>query len=147
MKKTIRDILYAYYAVYVVAILSALTGYYILQNGFNINPQSQSGVVISSLLIIIIIGSVPLSLFLFNKYMKKLALLDEETLKFKKYRKAAIIRIIVMGSGLALGIIFFYIMKSQSMIFCAGIAAIGLFFCKPAEGKIISDLKLDGFSE
>jgi hypothetical protein len=29
------------------------------------------------------------------------------------------------------------------MIFCAGIAAIGLFFCKPAEVKIISELKLE----
>jgi hypothetical protein len=33
------------------------------------------------------------------------------------------------------------------MIFCALIAAIALFFCKPTEGKVISDLKLEDNTE
>lgn len=41
-----------------------------------------------------------------------------------------------------LGIIFFYVMRSQSMIFCAGIASIALVFCKPSEVKVITDLEI-----
>ncbi len=147
MKKTIRDLSIAYYAFYILAILGALAGYYILRNGFTINPQSQTGIALSTFLIVLIIGSVPLSLAVFNKYTKKLVQLTDESEKFQKYRKAALIRISVIGIGLVMGIIFFYVMQSQSMIFCAGIAAIGLFFCKPSESKIISDLQLEEFSE
>jgi len=147
MKKTIRDISIAYYAFYILAILGALAGYYILRNGFTIDPQSQNGITLSTVLIVLIIGSVPLSLAIFNKHTKKLALLEDESEKFIKYRKAAFLRIMVLGVGLVLGIVFFYVMQSQSMIFCAGIAAIGLFCCKPNESKIISDLQLEEFSE
>lgn len=147
MKKILRDISVAYYAFYILAILGALAGYYILRNGFTIDPQSQTGITFSSLLIVLIIGSVPISLAVFNKYTKKLALLNEESEKLQKYRKAAFIRIFVIGTGLVLGIIFFYVMQSQSMIFCAGIAAIGLFFCKPSESKIVSDLHLEDYSD
>jgi uncharacterized membrane protein YgaE (UPF0421/DUF939 family) len=64
-------------------------------------------------------------------------------LKLKKYRKAGLFRILVIGIGLVLGVLFFYIMGLQSMIFSAGIAAIALFFCKPSEAKITIDLQLD----
>lgn len=143
----LRNITIAYYVVYITAILSALAGYYILRNGFNINPQSQVGITLTSVLIVYIIGSVPVALALFNRHTKKLALLTDEKEKFEKYTKAAMLRIIVIGSGLVSGILFFYVMQSQSMIFCAGIAAIGLFFCKPNESKIISDLQLEEYSD
>ena len=147
MKKTIRDISIAYYAIYITAILGALAGYYILKNGFIINPQSETGITLSTILIVYIIGSIPIALGLFNIHIKKLALLAVEKEKFQQYTKAAIIRISVIGSGLVSGIIFFYIMQTQSMIFCAGIAAIGLFFCKPSESKIVSDLNLEEYSD
>ncbi|MDO9154556.1 MAG: hypothetical protein Q7U47_12785 [Paludibacter sp.] len=147
MKKTLSQLTIAYYAVYITAILGALAGFYILRNGFSIDPQSQTGIVLSSALIILIIGSIPLALALFNRYTKKLVLLTDETEKFQKYRKAGLMRIWVIGLGLVLGIVFFYVMQSQSMIFCAGIAAIGLFFCKPAESKIISELKLEEYQD
>lgn len=63
--------------------------------------------------------------------------------KLALYEKGATIRILVIGSGFLLGVLFFFLMNSQSMIFSAGIAAIGLFFCKPAEVKIISELKIE----
>ena len=147
MKKTIRNISIAYYAIYILAILGALAGYYILSNGLIIDPQSQTGITLTSILIVYIIGSIPLALALFNRHTGKLALLADEGEKFRLYTKAALIRISVIGSGLVTGILFFYVMQLQSMIFCAGIAAIGLFFCKPAEGKIVSDLKLEDYSD
>lgn len=143
MKKTLQNITIAYYAVYIAAILSAMLGYYILKSGYTIDPLSQWGVTISSALIILIIGSIPATLAVFHKLTKKWAKLTDEEQMFRKYRNASVIRILIIGLGLVAGILFFYILNSQSMIFCAGISAIALFFCKPNEGKIASDLKLN----
>ena len=63
--------------------------------------------------------------------------------KLKLYEKAGVMRLAIVGSGFLLGVLFFFVLNSQSMIFCAGIAAIALFFSKPAEVKIISELKIE----
>ena len=41
----------------------------------------------------------------------------------------------------------FYVLGLQSMIFCAGISAIGVFFCKPAEVKIVAELELEDYPD
>lgn len=147
MKKTLRNITLAYYAVYVAAILAAISGYYFLRSGFSIDPQSQMGITVSSILILLIIGSIPVTLGLFNRFTKKWALLENRDLRIKKYQTASFVRLAIIGLGLVLGVIFFYIMNSQSMIFCAGIAAIALFFCKPSEVKMVSELNLDELAD
>ena len=143
MKQTLRQLQIAYYSVYIAAIAAAFSGFYILKSGFIIDPLSQTGVAINTLLIIFIIGSVPLSLGYFNKLTKKWALLEDVNERLDKYRKAGTTRIAIIGLGLVLGVLFFYIMNSQSMIFCAGIAAIALFFCKPNETKISTELNIE----
>ncbi len=140
MKQTLRQLQIAYYSVYIAAIAAATSGFYILKSGFIINPLSSTGTALNTLLIIFIIGSVPLTLGYFNKLTKKWVLLEDENQRLENYRKAGTIRIAIIGLGLVLGVLFFYIMNSQSMIFCAGIAAIALFFCKPTEAKISSEL-------
>jgi len=140
MKQTLRQLQIAYYSVYLAAIATATSGYYILKSGFTIDPLSATGTTLNTLLIIFIIGSVPLTLGYFNKLTKKWALIEDEIQRLENYRKAGTIRIAIIGLGLVLGVLFFYIMNSQSMIFCAGIAAIALFFCKPTEAKISSEL-------
>jgi hypothetical protein len=143
MKKTVQQLVIAYYSVYIAAIMAAVSGYFILKAGIRIDPLSDTGTTLNTLLIILIIGSMPVALASFNRYLKKLQLLDDMELKLKKYRKAGLFRILVIGIGLVLGVLFFYIMGLQSMIFSAGIAAIALFFCKPSEAKITIDLQLD----
>jgi len=143
MKKTLKNLTIAYYSVYVAAILSALAGIYILKSGYKIDALSQTGISISSTLIILIIGSVPATLAGFHYYTKKLLLIENQDEKLLKYQKASYIRIAILGLALVLGVLFFYIMNSQSMLFSAGIAAIGLFFSKPAEVKIVSELQLE----
>jgi hypothetical protein len=143
MKKTLRDLQLAYYAVYILAIMAALLGYYVLRAGVNIDPLSATGTALSSILIIYIIGSIPGSLWLFHRYSLKLQKEPDITIRLSKYKKAAFIRLAAIGIAFIAGVIFYYILRSQSMIFCAGIAAIGLFFCKPAEVKIISDLQIE----
>ena len=143
MKKTLKLLRLTYYSVYLTAIIAAFSGYTILKNGLTIDPKSDTGVTLQSILIIFIIGSIPLTLATFNRMTKKWAELNNIDEKIIKYRRAGIIRIIIIGLGLILGVVFFYVMQSQSMIFIAGIAAVSLFFCKPSENKIIIDLKLE----
>lgn len=147
MKKTLRTLNIAYYAIYVAAVIAAGAGYFILKSGINIDPQSQAGITISSILIIFIIGSVPVTLGTFHRYCKKLAISEDQELKIQKYQSASLLRLVIIGTALFLGVLFFYIMHSQSMIFCAGIAAIALYFSKPTQGKLLTDLNIDEFIE
>ena len=147
MKKTLTKITIAYYVVYIAAVLAATAGYYILKEGVSIDAQSQTGITISSALIIFIIGSIPVTLGLFHRYSKKIATLEDVQIKVKKYEMASYLRLTIIGLGLILGVLFFYILHSQSMLFCAGIAAIALFFCTPSTSKMINDIDLDNLND
>ncbi len=147
MKKTLTKITIAYYVVYIAAVLAATAGYYILKEGVSIDAQSQTGITISSALIIFIIGSIPVTLGLFHRYSKKIATLEDVQIRLKKYEIASYLRLTIIGLGLILGVLFFYILHSQSMLFCAGIAAIALFFCKPSKSKMINDIDLDDLND
>lgn len=141
--KLVKKLTLVYYLFYVAAVFIAAVGSQTYRSGISIDPASQVGIVINSILIIFIIGSIPVTLGLFNKQTKKWAELPSLDEKLQSYEKGSILRIVIIGTGFLLGILFFFLMNSQSMIFSAGIAAIGLFFCKPAEVKVISDLQLE----
>lgn len=147
MKKTLTKITIAYYVVYIAAVLAATAGYYILREGFSIDVQSQTGITLSSALIIFIIGSIPVTLGLFHRYLKKIVALEDVEIKLKKYEMASYLRLTIIGLGLIFGVLFFYILHSQSMLFCAGIAAIALFFCKPSKSKMLNDIDIDELND
>ncbi|GAB1415937.1 hypothetical protein MASR2M117_13430 [Paludibacter sp.] len=142
MKEVLKKLNIVYYSIYVSAVLVALIGFQLFRAGLTINPQSTEGIAIVSILILYIIGSIPITLAVFNKKVKKWALMEDVQTKLNLYKKASVVRLCIIGSGFLLGILFFFLMNSQSMIFCAGISAIALFFCKPAEVKIVSELQI-----
>ncbi|MDO9633999.1 MAG: hypothetical protein Q7J05_03005 [Paludibacter sp.] len=148
MKKTLNKLTLIYYLIYIAAIVVGISGFQLFRSGYTIDDKSTLGIAISSILIIFIIGSIPITLALFNKKTKKWAEIEDVNEKLKIYEKASIIRLAIVGTGFLLGVLFYFVLyspqsNSQSMIFCAGIAAIALFFCKPAEVKIISELKIE----
>lgn len=147
MKKTLKKLTLVYYLVYLAVLLTALLGFQLFRSGFVIDKQSQPGIIISSILIILIIGSIPVTLSVFNRKTKQWSSLPDLSHKLALYTKASIVRLIIIGTGFLLGILFFFLMNSQSMIFCAGISAIALFFCKPAKVKIIAELQIENPEE
>lgn len=145
MKKTIKNIAQVYYIIYATTILSTVAGYLMNLQGITrtIDPKTTIGITLSSILILYILISIPFALGGFHRMTKKLKLIEDEQLKFAKYEKGAILRLSAIGTGLIGSVIAFYLMNDISMIYCVGITAIALLFCKPTESKIESDLKLD----
>jgi hypothetical protein len=145
MKKTIKNIAQVYYIIYATTIISTVVGYMInLQNHTRvIDPKSAIGISLSSILILYILISIPLALGGFHRMTKKWLLIDDEKIKLAKYEKGAILRLAAIGTGLIGSVVAFYLMNDISMIYCVGITAIALLFCKPTEAKIESDLKLN----
>jgi len=145
MKKVVKKITLVYYVIYAATILLTAMGYLLNIQGVTaiIDPQSSTGIALSSIIILYILISIPLSLGGFHRMTKKWRLIEDETLKFAKYEKGAVLRLIAIGVGLVGSVILFYITYNISMIYCVGITAITLLFCKPSEDKMIADLKLD----
>lgn len=145
MTKIIKPLITLHYAAYILAILIASFGINFSKSiGFSIDPLSEIGIAISSVLIIIIIGSVPASLWLFHKKAQTLQTIEDVNKKVALWAKYARIRLVVLGLALNLGVLFFYVLQmNKSMLFCAGIAAIGMIFSKPSEIRLITDLLLN----
>ena len=144
MERIVKKIYLAYYLIYTLTILATIVGYFISQSSDTVvNVKSQLSINLSSFVILYIIVSIPASLSLFHRNTKKWIAIEDLSTKLEKYTSGASLRIFAVGFGLILSVVSFYIIRSQSMIFCAGIAAIALLFCKPTENKIKSDLKLD----
>ena len=144
MERIVKKIYLAYYIILTLTILSTIAGYIIIQYQETIvDVKSQLSIILSSVVILYIILSIPASISLFNRYNKKIRTIEDNYKKLEKYAAGATWRILAVGVGLVLSIIAFYILRTESMIFCAGITAIALLYCKPTESKINSDLKLD----
>ena len=141
-----RSINVVYYTIYLITIIVVVAIFFMTYGEVGIDkidPQSSLGINISSAYLIFLLVSIPASLYLFHRHTLKLRKEPNEMLKFSKYKKASYIRLWVIGSGLILGIILVYVLRSQSMIFTSAIAAIALYFCKPSALKITRELDLE----
>jgi len=149
MENIVKRINLAYYLIYTLTILATIVGYLLTMNqDTNIDIKSNLSITLSSLVYLYLMVSIPGALALFHRYTKKLSEIEDKYTKINKYVTAASWRLIAVGFGLVFSVITFYIIRTQSMIYCAAIAAIVLlFFCKPTESKIISDLKLEDTEE
>ena len=145
MRKATNKLTLIYYCIYFVAVLLAIGGYYYMnQKEALMEEHSQNATTITSIYLIYLVASIPLSLKFFNSAAKKLAnieLNNEE--KIKKYTQYSFLRLLAISISLFIGIILFYALSSRSMIYCAGIAAVALVFCKPSEVKMANDLNIN----
>ena len=146
MEKTLRNINGVYYIIYMLTILSAVAVFMLTYTNVNlyvINENTPIGRVLSSILIIYILISIPLAFWLFHKKTKMLQKTEDKFIMFNTYKKASILRLWVIGMGLIGGVMLFYFLHSTSMMYCALISAVALFFCKPTENKMIKELNLE----
>lgn len=147
MGKIITKITLVYYGIYTTTILLAVFIFLNKNNVSYIEARSTVGITLTDIVILYMLISIPLSLGGFFRMAKKWRLIENENLKFKEYQKGSILRLILIGVGLIGSIIVFYLLRDISLVYCAGIAALALIFCKPSESKMISELKLDETEE
>ncbi len=141
-EKVAKRLMGWYYGMLALAVAAAGLMYYLLKEGLIVtfDPLTQVGQIVQYVVIGWVIVTVPGSLA-YTKYVcSKIKKADEEV-RFETYYNVARLRIVLIGIGIALGIVGFYLLQgNQSMILCGGIAAIGLIFCKPNARKIELEL-------
>ncbi len=129
-----------YYGAMVSAVAVAGLCYYLFPKyGLYIDPMSKHGMGVSYFVICYMLASVAGGLWWFSKAIKPLKKREDDG-KYREYFKCAVIRLCVIGLGLVIAIVAYYLLKQQTMIYCAAISAVGLVFCKPQEGRIELDL-------
>ncbi len=137
-----KRLMWWYYGMLALAVIVAASMYYVLSKAIitTFDPFTVVGQTVQYIVIGYVILTVPGSLA-YTKYVcSKIKKVDEE-IRFARYYNAARLRIILIGIGISLGIVAFYLLQgNQSMILCGGIAAIGLIFCKPNARKIELEL-------
>ena len=132
-----------YYGAMVLAVMAAGLCYYLFPKyGLFVDPYQKAGMVITYVVICYMLLSVAGGLWLFNKQIKPLKKREDEK-RYEDYIRYAIIRLCIIGAGLVLAIVAYYLLKLQTMIYCAAISAVGLVFCKPQENRIQLDLLQD----
>ena len=131
-----------YYSFYVLAIvLVALLGFVIDLSEVVMLPQSGSGKVLQYVSIMYVLLSVPGALYGFKRYMGKVSKMEDAARQEKAYMCAAVMRMTLIGIGVLLCIAAFYLLGSyQSMLWCAAMALIAFYFCKPSEKKIYLEM-------
>ncbi|MDR1585567.1 MAG: hypothetical protein LBS07_05280 [Prevotellaceae bacterium] len=141
MEEVVRKTSLFFYSVFVVTILIVASGYFFA--GEELPLKGEAAAAISSLYFLYVLAVVPLTFYLFNKQLKKWESIRNEEEKLSRYYKASSLRIFFISSGMMLGaLIFSFLFKTQSILFCTGIATLSMFFCIPGKARIISELNL-----
>lgn len=146
IERTLRGINGVYYIIYMLTILSAVGVFmmtYLNVDRTFINPFSSEGRTLYTLLILYLLISIPSAFWMFYRSLKKNQTVEDKFEKLSAYKKAAIIRLWIIGVGLIAGITLYFFMNSLNVIYCAVISAVALFLCKPTTNRIIKDLKLE----
>lgn len=130
-----------YYIVLLLAVLSAMTGYYLTCNlGIFIPKESAAATTIYTIVLCYVIVTMPLSFSLFTFKLKKIRLLEDLQLRHRMYVNYAAIRLAVIAIGLSASILSYYLTQQMSLFWLAGIEAIGAIICKPTVRRIEADL-------
>lgn len=144
MHKLISTLNVFYYAFYVLAVGLVCLMIYLMRMGglAMLEPQSPAGQAVQYLVIFYVIASVPGALYGFKRMIDtRVKPIEDSDEKLREYKHWSIIRIVLIGIGVLLGIAAFYLLKTyQSMLWCAGISLIALYFCKPSEGRVQQEL-------
>lgn len=139
-----KQINLVYYALYVAYVLLVVIFGFLLKDSPNMmrfDPLTQPGQSIAYVVILYVIASIPSALWLFKRAMKTVSKMEDEAAKQAKYLSYAVCRVAAIGLGAVLAIVAFYILGTyQPMLWCAGIAVLAQFFCKPTDRKIYLEI-------
>ena len=143
-QKIIRTLNVYYYGIMALTLLAGTLAYFLIMKDYvqPIDSLSTLGQAIQYVVIFDALVTIPLGLYLCKKQCTKLSLLDNEEEKLQGYKKAASLRILLVGNTMVFAIAAFYLMGAyQSMLWVAAVSAIGWYFTKPSERKMELELQ------
>lgn len=134
-----------YYLIFVKAVLVAFTGYFMVKYDITIDTKTNLGIGIGSFSMLFLLFSLPLMLKQFSKKTKEITQLADVEEKQQQYIRWSMIRLFIVGFNFIINVLFYYLLQpvNNSFLFAAVIAAIVLYFCKPSQTKITSDIFSD----
>ena len=143
-QKIIRTLNVYYYGIMALTLLAGTLAYFLIMKDYvqPIDSLSTLGQAIQYVVIFDALVTIPLGLYLCKKQCTKLSTLDNEEEKLQGYKKAASLRILLVGNTMVFAIAAFYLMGAyQSMLWVAAVSAIGWYFTKPSEAKLQAELQ------
>ena len=143
-QKIIRTLNVYYYGIMALTLLAGTLAYFLIMKDYvqPIDSLSTLGQAIQYVVIFDALVTIPLGLYLCKKQCTKLSTLDNEEEKWQGYKKAASLRILLVGNTMVFAIAAFYLMGAyQSMLWVAAVSAIGWYFTKPSERKMELELQ------
>lgn len=143
-QKIIRTLNVYYYGIMALTLLAGTLAYFLIMKDYvqPIDSLSTLGQAIQYIVIFDAVITIPLGLYLCKKQCTKLSTLDNHEEQLLGYKKAASLRILLVGNTMVFAIAAFYLMGAyQSMLWVAAVAAIGWYFSKPSERKMELELQ------
>ncbi|MBO5673599.1 MAG: hypothetical protein J6S09_04835 [Paludibacteraceae bacterium] len=143
-QKIIRTLNVYYYGIMALTLLAGTLAYFLIMKDYvqPIDSLSTLGQAIQYIVIFDALITIPLGLYLCKKQCTKLSTLDNHEEQLLGYKKAASLRILLVGNTMVFAIAAFYLMGAyQSMLWVAAVAAIGWYFSKPSERKMELELQ------
>ena len=143
-QKIIRTLNVYYYGIMALTLLAGTLAYFLIMKDYvqPIDSLSTLGQAIQYIVIFDALITIPLGLYLCKKQCRKLSTLDNHEEQLLGYKKAASLRILLVGNTMVFAIAAFYLMGAyQSMLWVAAVAAIGWYFSKPSERKMELELQ------
>ena len=143
-QKIIRTLNVYYYGIMALTLLAGTLAYFLIMKDYvqPIDSLSALGQAIQYIVIFDALVTIPLGLYLCKKQCTKLSMLDNDEEKLQGYKKAASLRILLVGNTMVFAIAAFYLMGAyQSMLWVAAVSAIGWYFTKPSERKMELELQ------
>ena len=143
-QKIIRTLNVYYYGIMALTLLAGTLAYFLIMKDYvqPIDSLSTLGQAIQYVVIFDALVTIPLGLYLCKKQCTKLSVVDNEEEKLQGYKKAASLRILLVGNTMVFAIAAFYLMGAyQSMLWVAAVSAIGWYFTKPSERKMELELQ------
>lgn len=141
MKKTLQTLKLFYYTIYVVTLGIVAVGTYCLPISYAIEIAPTTKTMITSILVLFMLISIPLALKNLHKTALKAKEMADEAEKLQIYKRATLLVLALIAIGLLASIICFYLFgKENSYIYMAGIEILALLFCKPSEKRMNADL-------
>ena len=131
----------AYYLVMIVTLIVGMIGYYLAVNlGIGLYPDTPAATAWYSIIIIYVLASIPFALWLFHYKIKRIKSVPDNGTREKYYIRFGLIRLGLVGFGLIISIFAYFLLRQNSLIWLAGMAAIAFIFCRPNAIRIESDI-------